>query len=78
MHIREHFVGISKDRIQSFINRNREHCSKYCQVVLCLTHTKVKTKHFLKKFMSTGCVLILMPDSDLPKKFLLFVSLKAL
>ena len=29
MRIREHFVGISKDRIQSFINRNREHCSKY-------------------------------------------------
>ena len=22
-------VGISKDRIQSFINRNTEHCSKY-------------------------------------------------
>ena len=29
MRIREHFVEISKDRIQSFINRNREHCSKY-------------------------------------------------
>ena len=28
MCIREHFVGISKNRIQSFINRNREHCSK--------------------------------------------------
>ena len=29
MRIRGYFVGISKDRIQSFINRNREHCSKY-------------------------------------------------
>ena len=27
--LREHFVGISEDRIQSFINRNREHCLKY-------------------------------------------------
>ena len=26
--MREHFVGISKSRIQSFINRNKEH-SKY-------------------------------------------------
>ena len=25
--MREHFVGILKDRIQSFINRNREHWS---------------------------------------------------
>ena len=29
MRMREHFVGISKYRIQSFINRNKEHCSKY-------------------------------------------------
>ena len=29
MRIREHFVGISKDRIQSVINQNREYCSKY-------------------------------------------------
>ena len=29
MRIREYFVGISKDKIQSFINRNRVHCSKY-------------------------------------------------
>ena len=29
MRIREHFAGISKDRIHSFKNRNREHCSKY-------------------------------------------------
>ena len=27
--IREHFVGIFKDRIQSFTNRNREHWWKY-------------------------------------------------
>ena len=27
----------------------------YCQVVLCLTHIKVKTKHFFKSFMSTHC-----------------------
>ena len=32
----------------------------YCQVVLCLFHTKVKTKQFLKKLMLTHCVLILI------------------
>ena len=32
----------------------------HCQVVLCLFHTKVKTKQFLKSFMSTHCVLILI------------------
>ena len=30
----------------------------YCKVVLCLFHTKVKTKHFFKKFLSTHCVSI--------------------
>ena len=31
-----------------------------CQVVLCLTYTKVKTKNFINNFSSTHCVLILI------------------
>ena len=30
----------------------------YCKVVLCLFHTKVKTKHFLNKLVSTHCVSV--------------------
>ena len=31
-----------------------------CQVVLCLTDTKEKTKNFINNFSSTHCVLILI------------------